>query len=33
VVLFVVSAGDGGEQKVACAPSLTALGVSCAGRF
>jgi hypothetical protein len=33
VVLFVVSAGDGGEQKVACAPSLATLGVSCAGRF
>jgi hypothetical protein len=32
VVLFVMSA-DSGEQKVACAPSVTSLGVSCAGRF
>jgi hypothetical protein len=33
VTLFVISTGESGDQKVACAPALATLGVSCAGRF
>jgi hypothetical protein len=33
VALFVVSSGENDNHKVACAPALTSLGVTCAGRF
>ena len=33
VTLFVLSMGGDGGGKVACAPAVTGLGVTCAGRF